>query len=165
MIEIERKFLVAGADWQPARAVTPLCQGYLITGAGRSLRIRQKGEQYLLTFKADHAGAAARYEFEYPVPAEDGRQMLALCERPPIEKHRHLVDHGGHTWEVDVFAGANAGLVLAEVELDAADAALDLPAWVGPEVTDDPRFANAALYEHPFADWGVRYADLLAGAA
>ena len=75
--------------------------------------------------------------------------MLEICEGAVIDKIRYLVDVGGRTWEVDVFAGANAGLVMAEVELDREDAVVELPAWAGREVTDDPRYYNASLSRDP----------------
>ena len=163
MIETERKFLVRRRDWGPPRSALALRQGYLMTAAGRSLRIRQKGDSFLLTFKADRDGAS-RYEFEYEVPADDGRALLALCDRAPIEKERLEVAHGDHVWEIDVFCGANAGLVIAEVELDGPHDTPLLPAWLGPEVTHDKRFTNAALYEAPFETWGVSYEALLTKA-
>lgn len=160
-LEIERKFLVRGTDWGPPRSTTDIAQGYLMLAPDRSLRIRRKGDRYILTFKAA-AGGGARHEFEYEVPPADGQAMLArLCTEPPIEKRRHDVDYAGLLWEIDVFTGANAGLIVAEVELDAPDAPVTLPPWAGPEVTDDPRFYNANLYTHPFTRWGVDYSGLL----
>lgn len=151
-LEIERKFLVRGQDWPAPVQSTPIRQGYLLTGSGRNLRIRQKGQRFLLTFKAA-ADSISRHEFEYEVPADDGVAMLALCERPPIEKIRHVVRLGGHDWEVDVFEGVNDGLILAEVELSRADEQVDLPEWLGEEVTTDGRYTNAALYQNPYQSW------------
>ena len=92
---------------------------------------------------------SSRPEFEYPVPLADGEAMLAMCERPLLEKTRRRVAHDGLEWEVDVFEGDNAGLVLAEVELERADQPVSLPAWAGLEVTDDPRYYNVNLAKHP----------------
>lgn len=84
-----------------------------------------------------------------------------IVVRPPLEKTRYRVRHAGHVWEVDVFSGANAGLVIAEVELGDRNEAVEIPAWAGPEVSDDPRFFNAYLTHRPFSGWGVDYATLL----
>lgn len=80
---------------------------------------------------------------------------MALCAGPVIEKNRHRIEHAGRTWEVDVFEGGNAGLILAEVELDSADATVEIPDWVGDEVTTDPRYYNANLVNRPFRSWGA----------
>lgn len=148
--EIERKFLVASDGWREAAAGrTRIRQGYLCSGDGVSVRIRliDEREARLTVKSARGAGPAlTRDEFEYPVPLVDGLALMALCGGAPIDKVRHLVPAGtGRTWEVDVFAGAHAGLVLAEIELGAADEAVTLPGWIGREVTDDPRYGNEAL--------------------
>lgn len=153
-LEIERRFLVASDRWrQEADAGTELAQGYLLLNPGRTTRIRRSGQRYLLTIKVAEGSLAVRHEFEYEVPAADGEAMLALCTRPPIRKRRHLLPAGAVTWEIDVFADANAPLVIAEVELPAADAGLELPSWIGAEVTEDGRYINANLYERPFSSW------------
>jgi adenylate cyclase len=151
--EIERKFLVAGDGWRQA-ALGPglrLRQGYLPNGGAAAapvMRVRLAGAQGFLTIKGP--GLLTRAEFEYPIPAEDAEAILAtLCTPPVLEKTRTRVGHGGLVWEVDEFGGALAGLVLAEVELDSADQALDLPDWVGREVTGDPRYMNNRLARAP----------------
>jgi CYTH domain-containing protein len=147
--EIERKFLVKSDAWKAAAAPgVRYRQGYLCSDKERTVRVRVSGDQAWLTIKGLTRGSS-RPEFEYPVPLQDGQQMLDLCERPLLEKTRHRVDHGGLTWEVDVFEGDNAGLVLAEVELERADQPIDLPPWAGLEVTDDPRYYNVNLAKHP----------------
>ena len=89
-----------------------------------------------------------------PIPVADAGDILrSLCEGYTIDKVRYLVEHGGHTWEVDVFAGDNAGLVIAEVELASEDEAVSLPDWVGAEVTGDPRYYNASLVNNPYCTW------------
>jgi adenylate cyclase len=147
--EIERKFLVTGDGWRQA-ALGPglrLRQGYLPNGGAPGapvVRLRLAGEQGFLTIKGP--GLLTRAEFEYAIPPEDAEAMLAgLCTSPILEKTRTRVGHGGLVWEVDEFAGPLAGLVLAEVELDSADQALDLPDWAGREVTGDPRYLNSNL--------------------
>lgn len=160
MIEIERKFLVIGDGWKAqAEGGLAIAQGYLAAG-DPSVRIRRLGERGFITVKAGQQWAA-RQEYEYEIPLVDAQQMLRLCRQPIMTKTRHLVRHGGHLWEIDVFAGANTGFTLAEVELQSADEAIDLPPWSGPEVTGDPRFFNAYLSQRPFSTWGVTYDDLV----
>ncbi|TCZ63211.1 CYTH domain-containing protein [Roseicella aquatilis] len=147
--EIERKFLVAGDGWrrEAAGPGVPLRQGYLAGGGGPEapvVRVRLAGPRAFLTIKGP--GLTTRAEFEYPIPVADAEAMLAtLCAPPVLEKVRHRVEHAGLVWEVDVFGGHLAGLVLAEVELDSADQAVALPDWVGREVSGDPRYVNSNL--------------------
>jgi CYTH domain-containing protein len=152
--EIERKFLVAGDEWRRlAVSSQMLRQGYLSTVKERTVRVRLVDGAGFLTVKGITLGAT-RAEFEYPVPGDDAAAMLDdLCERPLVEKTRHLVEHEGLTWEIDEFAGVNEGLIVAEVELDADDQDVPLPTWVGAEVTDDPRYFNANLIAHPYSEW------------
>jgi len=152
-LEIERKFLVLGDAWRsaPHRYIR---QGYLNRDKGRTVRVRIAGEDAWLTIKGPSNGAV-RSEFEYAVPLEDARQMLALCERPLIEKNRYLAQHQGHTWEVDEFLGDNAGLVVAEIELESEQEAFGRPAWVGEEVTQDARYFNSNLATHPYSQWKI----------
>lgn len=161
MIEIERKFMVATDDWRAhADAGTPIRQGYMSVGEP-TVRVRLKGARAFLTLKATKS-SGTRHEFEYEIPVADAEVMLReLTVRPPLEKTRYLVPHAGHLWEVDVFSGANKGLMIAEVELEARDEAVAIPSWAGPEVSDDPRFFNAYLTHRPFTSWGVDYATLL----
>lgn len=162
MIEIERKFLVRDLDWDQSASQSRLEQGYLFNEPERNLRIRRDGERYILTLKA-RIDNRSRHEIETDIDAAQGQQMLDhLCVGRVIRKVRHLVEHAGKTWEVDVFEGDNEGLVVAEIELSSADEAFTAPAWLGKEVTDDPRFTNAELSKKPFCDWGVTYAELLA---
>ncbi|MDT8421914.1 MAG: CYTH domain-containing protein [Desulfuromonadales bacterium] len=153
-VEIERKFLVKGKPWASLQG-THYRQGYLTTDPQRTVRVRIAGDRGLLTIKGESRGAS-RSEFEYPIPLTDAEQMLdELCSQPQIEKVRYCLEHAGLTWEIDVFRGDNAGLVIAEIELDDDDQQVELPPWVGHEVTDDSRFYNASLAEHPLATWPV----------
>ena len=152
--EIERKFLVRDDSWRAAAdAGTRYRQGYLSTEPRRVVRVRLGGDRAFVTIKGITRGIA-RDEYEYPIPVADAETILdALAIRPLIEKTRHHVHHAGHLWEVDVFAGENAGLVVAEVELPSEDTPVDLPPWVGAEVSHDPRYSNAALVEKPYSSW------------
>ena len=152
-MEIERKFLVKKEIWRPRGAGVLFRQGYLSTQKERVVRVREAGDAGFLTVKGATEGIS-RPEFEYPIPVEDAREMLdALCERPLIEKRRHREEHEGMTWEIDVFLGENAGLVLAEVELQSPTQSFTLPPWAGEEVSADPRYFNANLVKHPFRQW------------
>jgi len=153
-IEIERKFLVRKELWVPPDAGIKVRQGFLSLDPERTVRVRLAGNEGFLTIKGVSVGAA-RAEYEYPLPVRDAGELLErLCHRPLIEKTRYLVKAGRHLWEVDEFFGENAGLLLAEVELADLDEEVELPGWVGREVTDDPRYFNAALIRHPFREWG-----------
>lgn len=149
--EIERKFLVAGDAWRTGDGVY-LCQGYLNRDPDRTVRIRIAGPRAFLTVKGLTIGAS-RPEFEYEVPLDDARQMLALCDGPLVEKIRRNLTYRGFVWEVDEFLGANSGLVVAEIELPSPDQPFERPDWVGPEVSGDPRYFNSNLSSHPYSDW------------
>jgi adenylate cyclase len=151
--EIERKFLVATDGWRAAAGVgTPFEQGYLSTEPARTVRVRLAGSHATLTIKGLTHGAS-RDEFEYPIPAEDARHMLAHLCKDAVVKVRFVVPHEGHDWEVDVFGGENEGLVVAEIELDDEAEPFALPAWVGAEVTGDERYYNAILATRPWRSW------------
>ena len=152
--EIERKFLVKRDLWRadPGQGTT-FRQGYLSDDPERVVRVRVAGTTGTLTIKGLTVGVE-RQEYEYGIPVQDANVLLdTLCMRPLIEKTRHRVRHEGRMWEVDVFAGDNAGLIVAEVELPSADAPLSLPEWVGAEVSHDPRFFNSNLARHPYRSW------------
>ncbi len=152
-IEIERKFLVAGEGWrQMSTSRTCFNQGYLSRDPARTVRVRIAGDSAFLTIKGATRGAT-RAEFEYGIPPADARQLLAMSDGPVVEKVRHLCPHAGMTWEVDEFLGANAGLVVAEIELQSEGQAFDRPSWLGEEVTGDARYVNANLAVRPFTSW------------
>ena len=151
--EIERKFLVKDNRWKEGRTGTRYCQGYLCRTAERTVRVRIGGDEAFLTIKGQSSGIS-RAEFEYQIPVADAQEMLdTLCERPLIDKTRYLVEHQGRTWEVDEFAGENTGLVIAEIELDDAAQRIELPDWIGQEVSDDARYYNANLVTNPYSAW------------
>ena len=129
-----------------------MAQGYLTLDPDRTVRVRLAGEDAWITVKGRTEGIT-RAEFEYEIPAGDARDLLGMCLPSVIDKTRYRVEFGGHVWEIDVFHGANDGLVLAEVELDDASVSPELPPWVGAEVSDDARYYNACLASHPFSQF------------
>lgn len=158
--EIERKFLLTGDAWraQVSRS-RRMVQGYLVaasivtSGASKSsVRVRISGEEAWLNIKSSTLGVE-RQEYEYAVPLVDGEAMLArLCDGV-VEKIRHYVANGDHEFEIDEFFGANDGLVVAEIELSAADEAFEKPAWLGREVSHLARYYNLNLIDRPYSDW------------
>lgn len=153
--EIERKFLLRSDAWrQQVRASTRIRQGYLNHEQRCSVRVRIAGADAWLNLKGVTLGAR-RLEFEYAIPLADAEHLLdTLTCKPLIEKTRHLVDAGRHTFEIDEFAGDNQGLIVAEIELDDPDEPFEKPGWLGAEVTEDPRYYNTCLATHPYKDWG-----------
>ena len=159
-IEIERKFLVTSEAWRAAaHEMVPMAQGYLndlamVEGGAQkaSVRVRIEGEDAYLNLKSRERGHT-RQEFDYAIPVDEARSLLALCVGSLIDKRRHYVNHEGHLWEVDEFLGDNAGLVVAEIELQHADEAFALPGWAGRQVTDALRYYNLALASHPYSQW------------
>lgn len=152
-VEIERKFLLDGEGWRGQGDAVLLRQGYLCSDPSRVVRVRVEGGQGTITIKGRSSGAT-RAEWEYPIPLDEANELLdRLCERPIIEKYRHRIARAGHVWEVDEFLGANAGLIVAEIELASEDEAFDRPDWLGAEVTHDARYFNSNLMRHPFTQW------------
>lgn len=153
-VEIERKFLVKDDSWQASlESSQHIMQGYLAANASATVRVRVKGDRAFVTIKGATRGIS-RSEYEYPIPVADAESMLReLAVSPVIDKVRHLVRCGRHLWELDVFSGANQGLVMAELELSAEDETFEMPPWAGEEVTSDPRFYNVNLARHPFSHW------------
>lgn len=155
--EIERKFLTRSDDWRAAATATKIFrQGYLSLAPARIVRVRLAGNEAWLTIKGDSDGPA-RTELEYAIPPSDAQEMLDhLCLPGQINKTRHFIPHGTLVFEVDVFHDENEGLILAELEIPTKDANVELPAWIGDEVTGDPRYFNAYLVQHPFRSWSTR---------
>ncbi|HOE64989.1 MAG TPA: CYTH domain-containing protein [Candidatus Hydrogenedentes bacterium] len=151
--EIERKFLVMGDAWREGAAGASMRQGYLCLGPPSSVRVRIEGSRAFLNVKQSTL-AITRAEFDYPIPLADAEAMLvSLCVGAPVVKTRYRVPYEGFMWEVDVFEGANAPLVLAEIELASADQAFAPPPWIGAEVSGDPRYLNTHLSVCPFSQW------------
>lgn len=144
-LEIERKFLVKDNSFKDLAVKTvEIAQGYLSRDKQRTVRVRVAAHKAWITIKGLTHGAT-RPEFEYEIPVDDARRLLELCVPPVIVKTRYIVPYHGLTWEVDEFHGHRQGLVVAEVELPSESQALDLPPFVGAEVTHDARYYNANL--------------------
>ena len=151
-IEIERKFLVADDFWKKQASEGLLCrQGYLVSDREKTVRVRVIGTKAFLTVKGATCGLS-RSEYEYEIPVIDAEGILQLCGNI-VEKTRFLIEHGGLTWEVDVFKGGNAGLVMAEVELASEGQEVAIPAWAGEEVSGNECYYNGYLARHPFSSW------------
>ena len=156
-VEIERRFLLKdGATLPDSDKVLHLRQSYLVNSEGMSVRIRVVGDsKAFLTIKRITPGGniAIRDEFEYEIPVDDALQMMSFSALGSVKKQRHVLMHGEYTWEVDFFEEENEGLIMAEVELPGFDAPIDLPEWVGREVSDDPAYLSSNLAIHPFTAW------------
>ena len=151
--EIERKFLVKSDDWKKLATPTFYRQGYLSSTKERTVRVRTVGEKGYLTIKGISTGIS-RTEFEYEIPVDEANAMLdELCERPLIEKNRSKVVFSGFTWEIDEFFGDNEGLIIAEVELKDENQTVEIPEWIGEEVSGDTRYFNSNLAKNPFKSW------------
>ena len=152
-MEIERKFLLLNEDWKVGATGTFLHQGYLNRHPQRSVRVRVKGQQAFMTIKG-MVSEISRFEYEYPIPLDDAEHMLKeLCEPPTLEKTRYLVEYEGMCWEIDEFHGENAGLVVAEIELENEEQPFAKPPWLGEEVSQDSRYLNINLSRHPYCQW------------
>ena len=150
--EIERKFLVRTDEWRSLAKATRYRQGYLSSLKERVVRVRTIDDKGFLTIKGINEGLT-RLEFEYDIPLADADNLLDLCEKPIIEKTRSKIPLGGLVWEIDEFFGDNAGLIVAEVELESEDQAFEKPSWIGVEVSGDPRYFNSNLIKNPFTTW------------
>ena len=155
MIEIERKFLVLNNDFIAlAVAKNRIVQGYLNSNPERIVRVRIKGNKGFLTIKGKgNDSGTTRLEWETEIPLAEAEKLLSICENGVIDKIRYEIPSGKHTYEVDVFAEQNKGLVIAEIELSAENEFFEKPNWLGKEVTGDNRYYNAYLSNNPFVSW------------
>ena len=155
--EIERKFLVKGDAWRGLAEPVRMWQGYVATKDGTTVRVRVVGGEAFLTLK-DHAVGLVRHEFEYPIPRNDAEAILDTMCGDLVEKNRYRIPAKelGLVWEVDEYFGANAPLVTAEIELPDEKTVVELPDWIGLDVTNDHRYKNNNLAEHPYAEWRER---------
>ena len=154
-LEIERKFLVRNDDFKrQAYDSSRICQGYICTGHGRTVRVRIRDQRGYLTIKGpSNTDGISRYEFEKEITLEEANELMKICEPGRIDKTRYLVKSGSHTFEVDEFYGENEGLVIAEVELKSEDEAFKKPDFIGKEVTGDRRYYNGHLTKKPYCVW------------
>ena len=157
MIEIERKFLVTSTAFiVEAFCQTRIVQGYLNSNPERTVRVRIKGDKGFLTIKGiGNESGLSRFEWEKEIQVTEAEQLLHLCENGVIDKIRHEVKVGSHVYEVDVFSGANEGLIVAEIELSDENESFEKPVWLGEEVTNDNRYYNAYLSNNPFNNWNL----------
>ena len=146
-VEIERKFLVKDLTAVLKEEGIPCKQGYLSVDLDRSVRVRVAGGLAYLTVKGASRGMS-RTEFEYEIPLADAERMLAdTCIQPILLKTRYTLGE----WEVDVFHGENEGLVIAEFELSSDCQVIEIPDWVGEDVTDDKNYYNAVICTNPYS--------------
>ncbi len=144
-VEIERKFLVKDNSYrQLATGRREIAQWYLSRDPDRTVRVRQADGRAWLTVKSPNHGAA-RGEWEWEIPFNEAQELRPLALGNIIEKTRWLVPFEGFTWEMDEFHGCHQGLVVAEIELPSEDTAFTAPAFIGQEVTGDPRYYNSNL--------------------
>ena len=155
MIEIERKFLVSSDAFKnDALRKNHIAQGYLNSAPDRTVRVRIKGDTGYLTIKGkSNETGLSRFEWEKEIPLAEAKALLLLCEKGIIEKKRYEVPVGKHLFEVDEFFGENEGLLLAEVELQSESEFFEKPDWLGDEVTQDQRYYNSYISNHPFTSW------------
>ena len=153
--EIERKFLVKDDSFK-ARAYSSsrIRQGYICSARGRTVRVRIRSDKGYLTIKgpSDESGMS-RFEWEKEIALDEAQELMKLCEPGMIDKTRFLVRHDGHTWEVDEFYGENEGLTLAEVELKDENEQVDIPDFIGEEVTGQVKYYNSFLMRTPYTKW------------
>jgi adenylate cyclase len=152
--EIERKFLVVSDTWRScAMRHTKIRQAYLDSTAKVSIRVRIKDDNSAILTLKSRSSKLRRREFEYAIPTLDAEELISLRRSYIIEKVRHIIPYGNLNWEVDVFSGENQGLVVAEIELPDENYQIELPPWIGPEVTGEDRYYNGTLAQHPYRSW------------
>jgi len=151
--EIERKFLLKNDNWKKEVLESfAIKQGYLNHDKNRTVRVRLTNKKGFITIKGKTEGIS-RSEFEYEIPLEDAISLLKICRKPLIEKVRSLVKKENHIWEIDEFEGDNLGLTIAEIEITNKNEDFSKPQWLGEEVSEDTRYFNSYLSQHPFNSW------------
>lgn len=155
MIEIERKFIVKNQSFkEEIHTKSIVSQGYLNSNPERTVRVRIKNDKGYLTIKGiSNESGTSRYEWEKEIPLNEAVELFKLCEKGAIEKTRHEIKYGNHTYEVDQFHGDNEGLIIAEIELSSENEKFDKPNWLGDEVTGEQRYYNSNLSILPFKEW------------
>ena len=155
MIEIERKFLVLNTAFiEQSYTSYKIAQGYLSTVPERTVRVRTKANKGFLTIKGKgNDSGTTRLEWETEIPLHEAEKLLPICENGVIDKIRYEIPSGKHLFEVDVFAGENSGLIVAEIELTDENEFFKKPYWLGKEVTGEAKYYNASLSNNPFGSW------------
>ena len=155
MIEIERKFLVTSELFKSeAFNSYNIKQGFLNSHKKRTVRIRLKKDMGYLTVKGEStSNGLSRFEWEKEISVEEAESLLDLCEKGIVNKIRYEVKYGIHIFEVDEFFGDNAGLIIAEVELNAENEKFIKPNWLGEEVTGNVKYYNSQLSKNPYTNW------------
>ncbi|MGY6649395.1 CYTH domain-containing protein [Wenyingzhuangia sp. IMCC45574] len=153
--EIERKFLVTNLDFiNQSFDSNRIEQGYLNSHKERTVRVRIKNNNGYLTIKGvSNESGTSRFEWEKEISITEATQLLAICEPGVISKTRYLVKMQQHTYEVDVFDGANEGLIIAEIELNEENERFEKPEWLGEEVTGQKKYYNSQLSKNPYKTW------------
>ena len=151
-LEIERRFLINESNFILPKVKKSIKQGYLFSDSNQALRVRMIEKQYFLTYKYKKT-SINRYEFEYSISKEDGEKLLSLSEHHIIVKERYYRKIDKHLWEIDVFHGENEGLIIAEVELEDEKEQINIPDWIGDEISDDERYFNFNLSKNPYRHW------------
>jgi len=152
-VEIERKFLLKSDNWRILGEAKFYQQGYLLIEKSKTIRVRTIDNKGFLTIKGASVGIS-RNEYEYEIPVKEARVILeTLCEKPFIKKFRTKIHLNELVWEVDEFIDENYGLVIAEVEMEYENQKIDIPSWIGKEVTGDIKYYNSMLIKNPFTKW------------
>ena len=151
-LEIERKFLVVSDAYQLSAKIVKIRQAYLSIDKNIAIRARVEGMHASINIKSKKS-ERVNHEYEYVIPLDEARSLIRMSPYLVIEKTRHIVEYKGKTWEVDEFHGDNAGLTVAEIELDHDNEMFEKPPWLGEEVTADYRYLNSNLAKQPFGSW------------
>ena len=151
-LEIERRFLVNESNFTLPKLKKKIKQAYLFSDTKQALRVRMIEDDYYLTYKYKKS-AINRYEFEYLISEEDGDKLMSLSENFIIIKDRYYRKMDNHLWEIDVFYGENEGLIIAEIELEDENENINIPDWVGKEISNDEKYFNFNLSKIPFTIW------------
>ena len=151
-IEIERRFLINESNFILPKLKKRIKQAYLFSDSNQALRVRMIEDDYYLTYKYKKS-AINRYEFEYQISKEDGDQLMSLSENFIIIKDRYYQKIDNHLWEIDVFYGENKGLIIAEIELEDENEGINIPNWVGMEISNDEKYFNFNLSKKPYTSW------------
>ena len=145
-LEIERKFLVAHDGWKKyAVRHSKIQDGLIASNNGNKARVRIADDKATIALKSRRMGMV-RTEFEYEIPCADAEEILrTMCDGNVLNKVRHFVIHNDATWQVDIYDDILKGIVIAEIELTQPDQDLQIPDWVGAEVTNDPRYRKVNM--------------------